>query len=211
MAYGDQTNIHGTSTTRRTTLHVRDNGTGAARSGGNGKLWGAVAAGVAVGLAANMGRKLAVQATSGLSGDWFEVLKTEHRMALAIFDKIEATSDDQKARRTMLLTQLKHALSKHAIEEEDVIYPELRLADQSTAADKLNHDHGYIKHYLYKLLNTPKDSPEWLGIVREFRTLVEEHVREEEEEIYPSFRAKMSQEQNAKLTTLVNKEGLSLA
>ena len=182
------------------------------RRGGNGRLWGAVAAGVAVGLAANLGRKFAMQAMSGgAAGDWLEALKTEHRLALAIFDKIEATRDDQTTQRTMLLGKLKYALTKHAIEEEDVIYPALRDGAQKEAADKLNHDHGYIKTYLYDLLNMPKDSPAWLAKLRELRTLVEEHVHEEEDEIYPSFRASMSDEQNAKLTMLVNKEGFSHA
>lgn len=180
-------------------------------SGSNGKLLGAVAAGAALGFAANLGRKFAVQAMSGTSGDWFEAIKTEHRLAMAIFDKIEATRDDQTTQRMLLLTKLKYALGKHAIEEEDVIYPALRDAAQKQAADKLNHDHGYIKTYLYELLNMPKDSPAWIAKVREFRALVEEHVREEEDEIFPSFRAQMSDEQNAKLTTLLNKEGFSHA
>lgn len=179
--------------------------------GGNGRLWGAVAAGVAVGIAANFGRKFAMQAMSGAGGDWFEALKTEHRMALAVFDKIEATRDDQTMQRMLLLTKLKNALTKHTIEEEDVIYPALRDAGRKDAADKLNHDHGYVKTYLYELLNMAKDSPAWLAKVREFRALVEEHVREEEEEIFPSFRKGMSKDQNAKLTTLLNKEGFSYA
>lgn len=186
---------------------------GGRRSGGvNGRLWGAVAAGVAVGFAANLGRKFAMQAMSGgAAGDWFEALKTEHRLTMAIFDKIESTRDDQTTQRTLLLAKLKYSLSKHAIEEEDVIYPALRDAGRKELADHLNQDHGYIKTYLYDLLNMPKDSPQWIAKVREFRGLVEEHVREEEEEIYPSFRAGMSKEQNARLTTLLNKEGFSYA
>lgn len=180
-------------------------------SWGDGRLWGAVAAGVAVGLAANLGRKAVVQAMSGATGDWFDTLKTEHDMALKIIDKIEATRDDQTTQRTMLLTKLKNALLKHAIEEEDVVYPALRDAASKDQADHLNHDHGYIKTYLYELLNIPKDSPEWMAKIRELRSLVEEHVREEEEEIFPPFRARMSKEQNDKLTALVNKEGFSYA
>ena len=188
------------------------NGGAGGRMGGSGRLWGAAAAGLAVGLAANMGRRFAMQAMSGgATGDWFEALKTEHRSAIAIFDKIEATRDDQTMQRTMLLGKLKYALTKHAIEEEDVVYPALRDAAQKDAADRLNHDHGYIKTYLYDLLNMPKDSPAWLAKVREFRDLVEEHVRMEEEDIFPSFRAGMSKEQNAKLTMLLNKEGFSHA
>lgn len=190
----------------------RGNGRSRLGNGGNGMLWGAVAAGVAVGFAANLGRKFAMQAMSGgAAGDWFEALKTEHRLTMAIFDKIEATRDDQTTQRMLLLTKLKYSLSKHAIEEENVVYPALRDAGEKGSADKLNDDHGYIKTYLYELLNMPKDSPAWLAKIRELRALVEEHVREEEDEIYPSFRAGMSDEQNAKLTTLLNKEGFSHA
>ena len=196
------------------TRGTRSRGKGQSRTGGsgNGMLWGAVAAGVAVGFAANLGRKFAMQAMSGgAAGDWFEALKTEHRLTMAIFDKIEATRDDQTTQRMLLLAKLKYSLSKHAIEEENVVYPALRDAGEKGPADKLNDDHGYIKTYLYELLNMPKDSPAWLAKIRELRTLVEEHVREEEDEIYPSFRAGMSDEQNAKLTTLLNKEGFSHA
>lgn len=180
-------------------------------SWGDSRLWGAVATGVAIGLAANLGRKAVMQAMSGATGDWFDTLKTEHEMALKVMDKIEATRDDQTAQRMMLLTKLKNALLKHAIEEEDVVYPALRDAASKDQADHLNHDHGYIKTYLYDLLNIPKDSPEWMAKLRELRSLVEEHAREEEEEIFPLLRARMSEEENARLTALVNKEGFSYA
>lgn len=176
-----------------------------------GVVLGAAAAGLVAGLAANMGRKLVVQAVSGVSGDWFDALKTEHRLALAIFDRIQQTRPDQKMRRSTLLMQLKHALSKHAFEEENTVYPALREVGSKESADKLNHDHGYIKTYLYELEMMNKDDPQWLTRVAEFRQLVERHVREEEDEIFPAFRARMSEDQNAKLTAAMNKEGFKLA
>jgi len=177
---------------------------------GKGKLWGALAAGVVVGFAANLGRKAAMQAvTGGATGDWFEALKTEHRITMKVFDLIEATEQDQTVRRGLLLGKLKYSLSKHALEEEDVVYPALREAAQKDVADKLNHDHGYVKTYLYELLEMPKDSPQWIVKIRALRALIEAHVREEEEQIYPAFHASLSDEQNARLTTLLNKEGFS--
>ncbi len=176
-----------------------------------GALVGAAMAGAAVGLAANIGRKLFVQFSSGASGDWFEALKTEHQMTLAIFDKIEATDDNQNMARTSLLAKLKYALSKHAIEEEMVIYPALRQAAESDEADDLTSDHGYVKTYLYELENMANDDPQWIARVRDFRAMIEEHMREEEEEIFPRLRAKLSQDQNSKLTSAMNKEGFKFA
>ena len=171
----------------------------------------AAAAGLVAGLAANVGRKVAVQAVSGLSGDWFDALKTEHKMAIKIFDTIQATTDKQKVKRSTLLMTLKHALGKHAFQEENVIYPALRDAGEVETADGLNKDHGYVKQYLYDLENMPKDSPAFLGKVAEFRRDIETHVREEEDEIFPALRSKLSDEQNTKLTLQMNKEGFKLA
>jgi len=180
-------------------------------SGSTGVLVGAAVAGAAVGLAANMGRKLFVQMTSGATGDWVEALTTEHQMTLAIFDKIEATNDDQTMMRSHLLAKLKYALTKHALEEENVVYPALRQANLTAEADELSSEHGYVKTYLYELETMPNDSPEWLARVRDFRTMIEEHMREEEDDIFPRFRSQLSEEQNATITSMVNKEGFKFA
>lgn len=175
-----------------------------------GTLIGVAAAGAAAGFAANLGRKFVVQFATG-RGDWFESLKNEHEMVLKIFDKMEATRNDQTMMRSLLLTQLKHALGKHALEEENVIYPALREADEEADADHLNHDHGYVKTYLYELDTMENDSPEWKAKVREFREMTEKHIREEEDRIFPQFHASLSEEQNKKLTGAMHKEGMKLA
>jgi len=177
----------------------------------SGVLIGAAVAGAAVGLAANMGRKLFVQMTSAASGDWFDALRTEHEMTLAIFDKVETTDDSQATQRSALLAKLKYALSKHAIQEEMVVYPALRQANLASDADHLGEEHGYVKTYLYELETMPKDSPEWLARVRDFRQMIEAHMSEEENEIFPRFRELMSDDQNARITTMMNKEGFKFA
>jgi hemerythrin superfamily protein len=182
------------------------------RGGGNkGVIAGAALAGAAIGIAANVGRKLFVQFSTGATGDWFEALKAEHQATLAIFDKIEATDDSQTMMRSHLLMKLKHALDKHAVEEENVIYPALREANLAHDADALNSEHGYVKTYLYELETISKDSPEWLARVRDFRTMLHEHMRMEEDEVFPSFRQSLSAEQNARLTAMMNKEGFKVA
>ena len=180
--------------------------------GGNaGVLAGAAIAGAAVGIAANLGRKFLMQMPSAYAGDWFEALKAEHAATLAVFDQIEATSDSQTNLRTTLLMKLKYALTKHAHEEEAIIYPALRQANSAHDADALNAEHGYVKTYLYELENLAKDSPDWLARVRDFRAMLEEHIRMEEDEVFPAFKAALSEEQNAKLTGAMNREGFKMA
>lgn len=186
----------------------RDNG----KAGGStGALIGAAAAGVAVGLMANLGGKAAVQAPTLMAGDWDEALKAEHQAVMKLFDAMQATTERNTTKRSMLLMQMKHALAKHAIEEENAVYPALRDAGQTEEADHLNHDHGYVKQFLYDLENMPKDSPAFLAKIGEFRRTVEEHAREEEDKIFPKLKAKLSPEMNKALTAAMNKEGFKLA
>ena len=89
--------------------------------------------------------------------------------------------------------------------------PALRDAGEAEAADHLNHDHGYVKQYLYELTNCPKDSERFLEIVRRFETDLEKHVREEEDVLFPALKAQLSDEANKALTLAMNKEGFKLA
>lgn len=189
---------------------------GSKTSGGNGGsgfgvVAGAVAGGAALGILAMFGRKAAVQAPTALAGNWDEALTLEHAATLKVFDTLEATDEHNTTKRSLLLAHLKHALLKHAVEEENVIYPALRDAGQIEAADALNKEHGYVKQYLYELENIPNSSPEWIVKLREFRKDIEEHMQEEEMVLFPMLRAELSEEKNKALTLMMNKEGFKVA
>ena len=93
---------------------------------------------------------------------------------MAIFDKMLATDASQTFKRKMLLMKLTHALDKHAHEEEMVVYPALREANEAHDADLLEGEHGYVKTFIYELNQMGADAPNWLEKVREFRALVAE-------------------------------------
>jgi hemerythrin-like domain-containing protein len=175
------------------------------------KIAGIAAAGVAVGLVANLGRRAMVQAPTALAGDWLEGLKAEHRATLAVFDKLEKTSANARAKRTALFADLKAALSKHAFTEENVIYPALRQHGGKDAADRFTHDHGYVKQYLFELGEIPSDNPAFLEKLRALRADLEKHIREEEDSVLPPLHATLGEEANARITALANKEGFKLA
>jgi hemerythrin superfamily protein len=174
---------------------------------GAGPIVGAAIAGAAIGLAANYGRKALMQGMEAAAGDWDEILAAEHDMALAIFDKMLGTDETQTFKRKMLLMKLTHALDKHAHQEEMVVYPALRDANESVSADQLEGEHGYIKTFIYELNEMGPDSSNWLEKVREFRSLVSRHAHMEEEEVFPSFKQALDENQNARITSLVNRDG----
>ena len=197
------------SRTSRANSANRTSGQRSAFSWGDssGPLLAAGLAGAAIGIAANYGRKFITQAVTGISGDWDEVLAAEHDLTLAVFDKMLATDATQTWKRGMLLMQLTHMLDKHAHEEEMVVYPALRDANLATEADALNGEHGYMKTFLYDLGQMGADHPQWLEKIREFRALVAEHAKMEEEQVFPAFKRDLDADQNAKITSLVNRDG----
>ena len=176
-----------------------------------GPLLGAALAGAALGVAANFGRKALIQGLEAQAGDWDEILSAEHDEALAVFDKMLATDETQTFKRKMLLTKLTYGLDKHAHQEEMVVYPALREANEAGDADNLESEHGYIKTFIFQLSEMGPDAPNWLETVREFRKLVSEHAHMEEEEVFPRFKKAMDEEQNAHITSLVNRDGFWVA
>jgi hemerythrin superfamily protein len=178
---------------------------------GTGPIIAAALGGAAIGLAANYGRKFMMQGMEAAIGDWDEILAAEHDMALAVFDKMLATDESQTFKRKMLLMKLTHALDKHAHAEEMVVYPALREANEMADADHLESEHGYIKTFIYELNEMGPDASNWLEKVREFRALVAEHAHMEEEQVFPAFKQSLDEEQNARVTSLVNRDGFWMA
>lgn len=176
-----------------------------------GALIGAAVAGAGVAIAANFGRKLAIQGMEARAGDWDEMLAQDHDEILKIFDSMLATDSSQTFKRGALLMKLGHKLDKHSYEEESVVYPALREDNEAATSDKLNMEHGVAKSFLFELKKKATDAPDWLETVREFRDTISKHMEMEEQEVFPSFKKDMSEEQNAAITAMVNKAGFMMA
>lgn len=176
-----------------------------------GMTLGAVGAGIIIGLATSFGRKVAVQASTGMNRDWDEVLQLEHRAVEALFEKILNTDDRDTGKRTALLAKIKHALMKHAIEEENAIYPALQRIDAQNSEDELFSDHAEIKKALYDLDRMDKADAVFLTRVRELESLIEQHVQTEEGELFPRLKRSMSAEETKLANARVWREGMKLA
>jgi hemerythrin superfamily protein len=183
---------------------------GAFNWGSAGALAGVAIGGAALAFAANFGRKMIVESMSA-SAHWAKTLATEHDMVLKAFDKALETDDSQTTQRTMLLTKIAHALDKHAYSEEHVIYPAIRESNSVADAEKLEHEHGEVKEFLYRLKNMEAGDPAWLDTMREFRTSVAAHAKLEEEQIFPQLESEIGEELNKRLTKDLAKASFMMA
>ena len=112
----------------------------------------------------------------------------------------------------MLLMKLTHALDKHAHEEEMVVYPALREAERGGRRRPARR-RARLHQDLH--LRTQRDGPGCAQLAREGprvpRSSVAEHAQMEEEEVFPRFKQRPDEEQNAKITSLVNRDGFWMA
>lgn len=179
---------------------------------GTGSLLVAGAAGFGLGLLAAAGRRAAVQAVTYSAGDWFEGLKAEHKLARGILEKLAETTDEEQPKRAPMVLALQHAIGKHNVQEEYVVYCVLAENGETDAAEELNADHFELKQGLYELEQIGKEQrPGFLDKLAEIRAAFEEHVREEEDDIFPRLHAMLDADQQKALTNRMNREGFKVA
>ena len=172
---------------------------------------GAAAAGLLAGIAVNAGRKAMTQAAEAMTGDWFDALKAEHLMLMELFDEIDSTTPDDAGKRKRLAARIKAAIDKHAFEEETVIYPAIRLSESEELAKKLVLEHAEVKTLLYEIESAEPSASSFMKTVQALRRALEEHIREEEDEIFPRLRERLTPEADARITAMLHKAGVKLA
>jgi hemerythrin superfamily protein len=122
----------------------------------------------------------------GLGQDPFDRLAQDHRRILAILDQMLQVRDGALARRGALLLSLRRTLTRHALAEEDVIYPMLHgPAGAADAARSLYAEHAEMKIHLYALEQALTNGASWGVQLPTLRDLIARHIRAEEDVEFP--------------------------
>jgi iron-sulfur cluster repair protein YtfE (RIC family) len=143
--------------------------------------------------------------------DVFEELAADHKRVLAALDQAERA--EGKARLPLFLL-IKRDLSKHALAEEDVVYP--LIADKLHAADAAKHlyeEHGEVKRLLADIEESLEldDELRYRDCVRMLRDNVRMHAQQEETEWFPQLRQALDEKKRAMVTGKVDREKAMLA
>lgn len=172
----------------------------------------AIAGGLAVGIIGSRLMMPVLAAGSGsvrgrLGQDPFERLIQDHRSISATLRKMEEAAHASTATRARLFLTLKRTLAKHAMAEEDVVYP--ILSDQGHSREDAKHlydEHADMKIHLYELENMLKSGTDWTHRVRSLRTLIEGHIREEEDIQFPKLRDALGSRKVRQLSGQIHRE-----
>lgn len=118
------------------------------------------------------------------AGDLITVLVTDHRHLERMLDELQGAVP---AQHSQLLEQLTAALMRHAVAEEQHLYPLVRraLPDGDARADRELGEHAEAERVLRELEQLDGDDPAYQALVGQLISQVRNHLQEEEHELLP--------------------------
>jgi hemerythrin superfamily protein len=142
-----------------------------------------------------------------LGEDPFARLARDHRYILSLLERMRRAPQDSLSRRAANFLALKRSLSKHALAEEDIVYPLLLREGASTAAARqLYIEHAEMKVHLYELEGALRGDGSWTARVVALQALIERHAREEEDVEFPKLQLLLDSREKRKLAGQIRRE-----
>jgi hemerythrin superfamily protein len=120
--------------------------------------------------------------------DIVELIKREHAKTTALFDKLADTSTGAVKTRERLFGQLKTGLEVHGKVVQDLVYPLLRKQEETRDLIPDLKERNEVKRQLADLERTPKEDEAFLPKLKEFKKVVEQHLRTEQRQIFPAIK-----------------------
>ena len=132
-------------------------------------------------------------AEDGAQQDAVELLMSQHRAVEQMFKEIEQQKPGSAAHRR-LFGDLADALAVHATIEEKIFYPSVKRSETEDLLEESVEEHLEVKRILATLLQTAQDG-DVSAELEELAGLIDEHVVEEEQELFPKVRQLLAAEE----------------
>jgi hemerythrin superfamily protein len=121
--------------------------------------------------------------------DIYTRLHHDHETVADIMRRLMQTDATHAVQRQALFTELKHHLSQHSEAEDEVFYaPLLTHSDTRDLIRDGQEEHQRIETLLEELEQMHKDDALWGARLHTLKGVVEHHVHEEEEKVFPKAR-----------------------
>jgi iron-sulfur cluster repair protein YtfE (RIC family) len=116
-----------------------------------------------------------------------KLLEAQHRKVEGIFAKLEKGRGDT----TALLKELSDSLAGHMAIEQDLYYPVAKHVKEDLVLESYE-EHSLAELGLKRLLGTTHDDESFSSRVTACKELIQHHVEEEEEDLFPAVDKKVS-------------------
>jgi hemerythrin superfamily protein len=127
--------------------------------------------------------------------DAIELLKKQHREVEELFEKFEKTGDGAVKTRMQLFTRIADNFAAHAVIEEKLFYPSVYVGPTEDKLREAVEEHLSAKRVIADLLDLEPSDEQFKAKMKVLQELVEHHVEEEEESLFPSVRKLLSKQE----------------
>ena len=120
----------------------------------------------------------------------FDVLEQDHREVEEWFDEYDELKDSDEDRKAELAEKICLALKVHAQIEEEIFYPQAREASGDN--DLINEavvEHATVKNMISEIEEMEVGEEFYDAKIRVLGELVKQHIKEEEEELFPELQS----------------------
>ena len=126
--------------------------------------------------------------------DMYDLLKNDHDMVKGMINETLQKRDPSK------FDEIKTNLEIHMMGEERFFYPRLREKDKETM-DKSYQEHHVGKLVLHELKEMDKNDEHWIPKMKVLNEILNHHIDEEENQIFPESKRLLDEEQQDKIFT----------
>jgi len=129
-----------------------------------------------------------------------DLLKKQHRQVEKLFKQAEKTEDPRERRQIM--DAIASALKLHTKIEEEIFYPavrEMRTSKAQEMVEEAFEEHHVVDLVLAELPEVDPEDERFAAKMTVLSELVEHHVEEEEEEMFPMAEKKLGAERMKEL------------
>ncbi|SDL38693.1 Hemerythrin HHE cation binding domain-containing protein [Nonomuraea maritima] len=129
--------------------------------------------------------------------DVVEVLVTDHREVEGMFGELERMTGRYDEKVKLLAEQVVIELVRHAVAEEAYLYPAVRehVPGGDPLADKELAEHAEAERTMKKLEELQPDDEAFWPTMDRLMAEIRQHVRDEENDLFPRLRQACSEEQ----------------
>jgi hemerythrin superfamily protein len=141
------------------------------------------------------------------------ILTKDHRMVSGLIRAFEMTSRYNAMVRRRLFEQIRNNVMVHAQAEEEVLYPAMRnlmFMSGTSRVDESYREHQQLKDLLNDMQSMDPASDAFNSKFQDFKNKFEHHVDEEENQMFPIVRDRMSIDRQEQMGQRIHDRKMSL-
>src|SRR5215475_7006323 len=141
------------------------------------------------------------------------ILTKDHRLVSGLAATLEMTPRLNGTVRKRLFEQIRMNVMVHAQVEEEIFYPVMRnlmLMHGESKVDESYREHQQVKDLLHGLAIMDPNTDAFDNKFEDFKSRIQHHVEEEEDEMFQMVRQRMSTEEQERLGKRIHDRKISL-